>query len=60
MLQEEVQALKEIVQSTKMYSTAINRAEVQDKKSANMQRELYEVCALSNEYLLLSISILSA
>lgn len=45
MLQEEVQALKEIVQSTKMYSTAINHPEVQDKKSAIMQRELYEVCA---------------
>ncbi|GFR00844.1 rab-3A-interacting protein [Trichonephila clavata] len=43
MLQEEVQALKAIVQSTAMYSSAVDNPNMQQKKTSLLQRECYEM-----------------
>lgn len=43
MLQEEVRALKSIVQSIKLCPPAVESGDVSDKKSTLPQREPYEV-----------------
>ncbi|GFT76232.1 rab-3A-interacting protein [Trichonephila clavipes] len=48
MLQEEVQALKTIVQSTAMYS-AVDNPSMQQKKTSLLQRECYEVDPIFND-----------
>lgn len=49
MLQEEVQALKVIVQSTTMYSSSVDNSMMQQKKTSLLQRECYEVDPIFND-----------